>query len=149
MRRKKIVPGFQLRLVLTFVGLCVLCLAAQGILVAERLTKLSERLPAGGEYLIDEVPYLLQEVMLVSFVILLPAVFLIGVFSTFRVAGPVHRFKLYLAQVARGEDVGPCRIRKEDQLHDLCELINQALEATRLKALGSETEDSDESSRAA
>ena len=50
-----------------------------------------------------------------------------------RIAGPVYRFQQHLGAVARGEDVGPCRIRTGDELHSLCETINAALARVQLE----------------
>jgi hypothetical protein len=77
---------------------------------------------------------LLLEVLLFSFAVLLPSVLAIGVLLTFRVAGPIYRFERYLEDVAAGRDTGPCRIREGDQLQELCDRINAALEARPLRA---------------
>ncbi|MEM7307202.1 MAG: hypothetical protein AAF682_11060 [Planctomycetota bacterium] len=155
-RRRKIVPGFQLKLVFLFLGFCTLALTAQTVLLAQSLTRVASGMPTGGEYLQQEVPGLLISVLLTSFVLLLPPIFAIGVLTTFRVAGPIHRFKMHLFEVAAGRDPGPCRIRKEDQLHELCALINAALDAARAgapsadaAASAEEEEDADPARRAA
>ena len=82
-----------------------------------------------------------------SFGLLLPFTFAIGVLITFRVAGPVHRFYVYLAQVIRSEEVGPCRLRKGDDLQELCELINKATEPIRRQQTKSSPTDQSDSPR--
>ena len=60
----------------------------------------------------------------------------VGILVTFRVAGPVYRFEQHLGSLARGEDPGTCRIRKGDELQDLCASINAAVETLRGQGQG-------------
>ena len=39
-----------------------------------------------------------------------------------------------LQSIAQGEDVGPCRIRKGDELQELCRRINAAVDALRARS---------------
>jgi len=55
----------------------------------------------------------------------------VGVGVTFRYFGPIHRFKLFLANIVAGELGRECKIRTGDKLHDLCESINRAAERLR------------------
>jgi signal peptidase II len=131
-RRIKIIkPQLQLKLVGIFVGLSALAVLLQSVLVAHRMTQLSAELPVGGQYLIDALPGLMGELVLFSFGLVIPLIFAVGVLVTHRIAGPVYRFEQYLTQVANGESVGPCRIRKGDELQELCEIINRAALALR------------------
>ena len=130
-RIKLIRPRLQLKLVGSFVGLAALAMLLQFILLGARLTRAASDLSDGGGQLADLVPGMLLSVLAISCAVLLPIIFAFGVLITFRVAGPVYRFETYLGQVARGEDVGPCRIRKDDELHDLCDRINEAVSALR------------------
>ena len=40
----------------------------------------------------------------------------------------------YCKALARGEELGPCRIRKDDELWDLCDALNDAVDALRAQA---------------
>ncbi|NOT30635.1 MAG: hypothetical protein HOP15_09340 [Planctomycetes bacterium] len=122
-------PALQLKLVLGFMGVSTLALCSQVLLLANRLMYLSQELPVSGEEIRSVLPELLTEVFVFSFLVLLPSVLAIGVLLTFRLAGPIYRFERYLADVAAGRESGPCRLRKGDQLQELCDLINAALEA--------------------
>jgi hypothetical protein len=130
-RRKIIKPRLQLKLVGVFVGLSALAVLLQTVLVAHRLSELSAAVPIGGEYLLDAMPGILTEILIFTFGLVMPLIFAVGVLVTHRIAGPVYRFEQYLGQVVRGEDVGPCRIRKGDELQDLCIVINEAAELIR------------------
>jgi hypothetical protein len=128
-RIKLIKPRLQFKLIGSFVGLMALALALQFLVLSARLSEAAAGMPTGGADLTRELPYLLGGVLVFSFCVLLPAGALIGILITFRIAGPAWRFERHLGAVARGEDPGPCRIRKGDEFQELCGLINAALEA--------------------
>jgi len=124
-------PGLQLRLVGAFVGLAALGFLMQSLLLGMFLAEASARMPEGGSHLMAELPGLPIRLLLVTLGLVLPLVFAVGVLITFRVAGPVYRFEQYLTSVVRGEQLGPCRLRKGDELEGLCEIINRATERLR------------------
>lgn len=125
-RRKLIKPGIQLRLVLSFVGLSILGQVLLFLLLGSRLTQAAAGLPGDGGELAQEVPRMLLATFAASLAIVVPVTFVFGVLLTFRVAGPIYRFETYLKSLARGEQLGPCRIRKGDELQFLCDAINEA-----------------------
>lgn len=132
-RRKQrlIQPRLQLRLVASFVGLSVLALALQFILLAAMLTNVAGELPQDGPFLMQELPSMLTWVLVLSIGLCLPFTFCVGVIVTFRIAGPVYRMRKHLEAIARGEEPGECRLRKEDELQDLCQTLNLAMSALR------------------
>ena len=124
-------PGLQLRLVGAFVGLTALGFLIQSLLLGMFLAETSARMPEGGTHLMAELPGLPIRLVLVTLGLVLPLVFAVGVLITFRIAGPVYRFEQYLTSVLRGEQLGPCRLRKGDELGGLCEIINRVTEPLR------------------
>ncbi len=134
-RRRMLLPGFQLRLVLLLLGASSLSLVAEMLFLANEVARLATTMPAGGEYLAQELPHLLLRALVLSLALLLPALFAVGIAATFPVAGPIYRFQMHLAAVARGETAEPCRIRRGDHLQELCELINAALAAEHARGL--------------
>lgn len=130
-RRMLVKPGIQLRLGGIFAGLSVLCLLIQFLLFTSLLTNAASRMPVGGDFLLDLVPGLLYRTLLFSLLIALPLTLLAGVYATFGITGPIHRFESYLSGVTRGTQLGPCKIREGDSLGELCELINAATESVR------------------
>lgn len=130
-RVKLIKPQLQLKLVGVFVGLSALGFLLQSLHVGLRLSELASHVPEGGSYLMAMLPALPLEILLVSFGMLLPLTIAVGIMVTFRIAGPVYRFEQYLKAVVRGEEFGPCRIRKGDEFQELCELINEATASVR------------------
>jgi hypothetical protein len=84
-----------------------------------------------GPLLLERIPSHTLWVLAVSFLVLMPLTFGVGVIVTFRVAGPLYRFDQHLKAIARGEDPGECRIRKDDELQDLCATLNAAIGVLR------------------
>ncbi len=132
-RIKLIKPRLQLKLVGVFVGLSGLGFLMQSLHVGLRLSELAANVPEGGPYLMAVMPELPLEILAVSFGMLLPLTIAVGIMVTFRIAGPIYRFEKFLKQVVSGEQVGPCKLRRGDELEELCELINQATESIRLR----------------
>lgn len=132
-RIKLIKPRLQLRLVAVFVGVSAIGFLMQSLHVGMRLSELAASVPEGGPYLMAVMPELPLEILMFSFGMLLPLTVAVGILVTFRLAGPLYRFEEYLKGVIRGDEVGPCRIRRGDELQELCELINQATESVRLR----------------
>ena len=145
-RRKKLIkPGIQLRMVFSFVGLSVMGLTLQFLLLGSRLTNAAASLQGGGGDLAQEVPAMLLEIFALSLAILVPVTFVFGILLTFRVAGPIYRFEQYLKSVAKGEQIGPCKIRQGDELQSLCDAINDATEPLRMRRTAPQEEESAES----
>lgn len=67
--------------------------------------------------------------MLVTLGLLVPVMTLVGILITHRIAGPAYRMRMHLEAIeTTGEIPGPCKIRKGDELQELCSLLNQAIE---------------------
>lgn len=145
-RIKLIKPRLQLKLIGAFMGLSGLSFLLQVLVLGRRLSEMSVMLPNDGAYLHSLTPGLLTDVLLFSFGLLLPLTFAVGVVVTFRIAGPVYRFEQYLTAVRNGEATEPCRIRRGDELQDLCDEINLTVEAVRspIEATESSEERADE-----
>lgn len=144
-RQMLIKPGIQLRLGAIFAGLSSLCLLIQFLLFTSLLSNAASRMPVGGDYLLDLFPSLLYRSLFLSVAIALPLTMLAGIYATFGITGPIHRFESYLREVIRGTQLGACKIRKGDALGELCELINSATEPVRRRQVepGSKTGESE------
>lgn len=138
-RRKKLIkPRLQLKLTLVFVGLSALSLLLQFILFSSRLTNVALELPNDSGFLLQKSSGLLLETVLISFLLFLPLTFVVGVLTTFRIAGPIYRFELFLDAVRRGENPRDFRLRKGDELQEFAELLNTVTQPLR----GSTSEES-------
>jgi hypothetical protein len=132
-RIKLIRPKLQMKLTLSFVGLTLLALMLQFMVFLRTMTSLAVSLPSDHDVLMDAIPEVLMQSLLLTFCVVVPLIFLVGVLLTFRIAGPVYRFETYFKQLLRGENPGECRLRKGDELNDLCGLINEATQPLREK----------------
>ena len=145
-RRKRLIkPSLQWKLIGSFIGILLVGMLLQYMLLAQQLTDLAAILPSDSDTLIANTPVLLTSVLWVSLLVLLPITILVGVAVTFRIAGPVYRFEQHLGAIARGEQPSACRIRKTDELSELCDAINAAVEKLRTQPPVSK-EESDSSS---
>ncbi len=136
-RIKLIRPRLQLRLVGIFAGIAVLSLLLQCLLFYQVLGRLAVGLPNDGLIVIDAVNASIAGILITSLCLLLPAIFWIGIQVTFRIAGPVYRLETYLRQVANGEHPADCRLRRGDELQDLCRAVNDATRPLRAVDTGS------------
>lgn len=134
-RSQKIIqPGFQLRLVGLFTGMGMLALLLQFSIVGFRLSQAVADVEESGGHIADQIPGVLMNTIVFSLGMLVPVLFGFGILLTFRIAGPAYRMEQYLRAVARGEAQGPCSIRKGDQLRELCDAINLAVESLQQKS---------------
>lgn len=130
-RRKLIEPRLQLRFSLAFLSSALVLVLVQAIVVQFVMQRIAARLPHDGQLLQAEIPGALLISFSVALLLLCPLSLAIGVLSTFRVLGPIYRFRVFLRKVADGTHPDPCRIRKSDELHDFCELLNEVTEPLR------------------
>ena len=128
-RIKLIQPRFQLKLIGSFLGISALALLLQFLVLGKHLSELALSMPDGGVYLNSVKTRMLMETLAFSFGVLLPLTICVGVLVTFRIAGPLHAFEQYFKRIANGEQVGHMSLRKNDQLQDLCENVNAAMDA--------------------
>lgn len=130
-RNKLIRPGIQLKLTLTFVVTAGLAALLQAALLADALSAVAGEGPSAAASLANRLPSILIGNLLLTLALLVPLALLIGTIATFRIAGPLYRFETFLKQVAAGQRPEDCRIRKSDELQDLCHLINVATAPVR------------------
>jgi methyl-accepting chemotaxis protein len=135
-RRKKLIqPRLQFRLIFTFLGVALLSLLLQFLLFGATISQLAGDLPQDGPQLMERIPQYTLVVFAISLGVLLPMTVCVGVIVTFRIAGPLYRFEQHLKAIARGEDPGVCRIRRDDELQEFCNTFNDALDKVRSRGL--------------
>jgi hypothetical protein len=137
-RRIKLVdPLFQIHLTLIFVGLSAMGLVMQFILFQSSLSKLSSQLPSDGAVLMEAVNGALPGLLGLTILVILPLTYIVGVLTTFRIAGPIFRMKAYLRDAAEHGYTGPCRLRKGDKLTGLAHQMSLTLE--KMSSAGDES----------
>ena len=130
-KRKLVLQGLQMGLIGCFLSLTAVGLLMEAMLLVSHVSSLAASLPMGGHMLSMELPSLLWKSLLYSFLVLVPMTVGVGILATFRFAGPAYKLERHLRAIARGEDPGACQLRSGDDLQDLCEALNEAVETLR------------------
>lgn len=126
-RRKKLInPRLQLRMSGVFVGLATLMLLLQFGLITATLHHTANMLPTDSAVLLRETNPITLRVIGISAVVFLPLTLMVGILSTFRIAGPLYRFHQFLTAVQNGENPEDFSLRERDELKDLAALINSS-----------------------
>ena len=123
-------PGLQLKLTLMFLFVSVTCNLVQCTLLIGSIIEVTENSPHVARVLNSS----LWKHLLITLGLLIPLTLSVGILVTHRVAGPCYRFEQFFKSVAAGNDPGVCRTRKGDELTELCEAINDAMEYMRAQA---------------
>jgi nitrogen fixation/metabolism regulation signal transduction histidine kinase len=131
MRLRKLVRAdIQLKLTLHSALLTVFALVLQSLLVLSTMSGVSAESAGPG----DQHELIMNaslEALLLSLGIVLPLALAVGVLSTFRIAGPLHRFAEFMKETKRGDRPEDCVLRKGDELQDFCALLNEVTEPLR------------------
>ena len=125
-RRKLVEPRLQLIFGFHVLAAAFVSVLVQMLVIRYLLGELATGLPNDGELLREELPTRLVGSFLVTFALLAPLSMAVAVHSLVKLVGPLGRFRTFLESVKRGESPAPCVIRKTDELHHLCDLLNEA-----------------------
>lgn len=139
-KRQLVKSRLQLKLILSLMGVACLATLFQIILVNRALSELGSQLPREGDLLLQAIPGIIRSSVMLTLAFLVPFMMGVGLVLTHRIAGPIYRFEQYLKSVAAGEHEGPCKIRKGDELQDLCDVINEAVSALESRRSDDEVE---------
>ena len=139
-KQRLIKPGLQLRFGFIFLATSVGAVLIHAFLLNWTLTQVSHKLPNDESILLAQWPGVFSKDIIFAIGLMLPMTLVIGVLSTFPIAGAIYRIESHLRDVIRGTNVGPCKLRKGDQLQELCGLMNQALGYPEPVEAGSEPE---------
>ncbi|MDP3791788.1 MAG: methyl-accepting chemotaxis protein [Candidatus Omnitrophota bacterium] len=69
--------------------------------------------------------------ILLSLLLITPLVFIIGIYASHKIAGPIYRIEKFLKAMASGELSEPLTLRKNDELVALAEGINNVAESIK------------------
>lgn len=145
-RRKKLInPRLQLWMTGVFLGLTFLSLLMQLLLFMLLMSQVALTLPNDGELMWDQINERLYFVIGVSFAVFLPLTLLVGILTTFRVAGPVFVFHRFLKNIREGNDPGVLNLRKGDKLRDLADSLNETYAVIQERGGGHSEDTADES----
>ncbi len=148
-RTQKLIDSrFQLRMTMWFVGVTATVMTLQYFVLAERMSAIGLDLPNDSQVFFGSLTGELLKAFLATLGIALSVTMVTGILLTHRIAGPAYRFDKFLNAVMRGEHPDECRIRKNDELQDLCTLLNRVTAEMRAKSekADDDRDSSDESS---
>lgn len=69
--------------------------------------------------------------ILLSLILISPIIFMIGIFASHKIAGPIFRIEKTLDGMAKGDYSAPITLRKNDELVALANGINKVMESMR------------------
>jgi hypothetical protein len=127
-KRKLINKGLQLKLVAIFTVIGTTCALFQVVLINFGLLDVARSIPTGGSELLEEARWMMLRNTLWTVGALIPLMVCIGIVATHRIAGPAYRMTVHLREIAEGGPIRTCKIRKDDELQDLCAALNAAFE---------------------
>lgn len=131
-RLKKLVqPRLQLKLSLWFVCVVATALVTQFVFLARAISQISLQPSGDPSVYFDRFVSEAVGILAISLGVVLPLTLLVGVLATFRIAGPIHRMRAFLAAVQRGEHPPDIRLRKDDELQDLAAALNDVTRRLR------------------
>lgn len=149
LRKKNLIrPALQLKITLVFMATSAALMALMGYLSVWLLTDDSKGMPGENEKLVGEVMPVLLDAFLISMALLVPVTLVVGVLATFLIAGPIYRFEQFMRSTLANDQPEDCKLRKGDELHEFCELLNEVTRPLRSGDQEATTSD-DQTSRAA
>ena len=138
-KRKLIEPRIQWKFAATYLQMAGIAAMVQSLVACYFLNRFAGELTHDGLAFRTELPVLLGKSFLVTFVLMTPMMLGVGIYSTFKIAGPIWRFRQYLTSLKSGEVYQPCTLRRSDELQDFCELLNDATAPLRVNEPVEET----------
>jgi hypothetical protein len=109
----------------------VACLLLFFNMVTLALAEASERNPQNAAALVGYFERALWNRLYFTMGLLALLTFVLGIFTTFKIVGPLRRLEAYLQSVAAGERPGPLKFRTGDALQEFPDLVNAAMAACR------------------
>jgi hypothetical protein len=123
--RKLIQPKFQMKIAFACLGIAVMATLVLTVLLNQVVLDFADKGWIDSARVEQEWIGVLLTKLLIALAVLTPMTLALGVILMHRVAGPLYRFRQFMAAVARGEHPNECKLRKNDELMDFCELLNR------------------------
>lgn len=121
-------PRFQLRFSLIFAGIVFISSLVYPLIFMDFLSELSRQSPeiqSVANNSKEELLLLLVPIQIL-FAIL---VFIVSIFMTHKIAGPMYKLKNHLADIRLGDGIAPLTFRRGDHFHDVADEVSLFLEA--------------------
>ncbi len=120
-------PSFQITFSLIVCSFIIISSVIYPIILIDFLNELASRYPEIATNMkLAQSDLILYMGLIQLFVIVL--VFIIFIFFTHRIAGPMHKLKMHLSKIRQGEPITPLTFRSGDHFHDVAEEVSLFLE---------------------
>jgi hypothetical protein len=123
--RKLIQPKFQMKIAFACLGIAVMATLVLTVLLNQVVLDFADKGWIDSARVEQEWIGVLVTKLLIALAVLTPMTLALGVILMHRVAGPLYRFRQFVRAVAHGEHPNECRLRKNDELMDFCDLLNR------------------------
>ena len=131
--RKFVRRDIQLKLTLWFAAISAFALVFQFVLMLNTMSGISAEASNAANQQQIFLDAALKTLGL-SLGVVLPLTVVVGVLTTFRIAGPIYRFTEFLKETRAGKRPADCVIRKGDELQDFVQLLNEVTQPLRRPA---------------
>ena len=121
-------PRFQLRFSLIFAGIVFLSSLVYPLIFMDFLSELARQSPQTQEIAAKSKEDLVLLLVPIQILFAILA-FLVSIFMTHKIAGPMYKLKNHLADIRLGEAISPLAFRKGDHFHDVADEVSLFLEA--------------------
>ncbi len=120
-------PGFQLTFSLIVCSIIFVSSLIYPIILMDFFTELVNRYPEMGANMKMAQTELLLYLGLIQ-LIFITVVFIMFIFLTHKIAGPMHKLKSHLMAIRQGAPISPLTFRDGDHFHDVAEEMTLFLE---------------------
>lgn len=120
-------PSFQLSFSLIVCSIIFLSSLVYPLILLDFFTELSERFPDLQNNMRLAQNDLIIFLAVIQF-IFIAMVFIMFIFLTHKIAGPMHKLKNHLSQIRQGQNITPLTFRDGDHFHDVAEEVSLFLE---------------------
>ena len=120
-------PRFQLSFSLIVCSIIFLSSMVYPLIIIDFFTELLGRFPSAGANFRSAQNDLILFLGIIQLVFIL-MVFIMFIFLTHKIAGPMHKLKRHLSDIRQGQPITPLAFRNGDHFHDVAEEVSLFLE---------------------
>lgn len=120
-------PSFQLRFSLMVCSVIFISTLIFPLIIYDFFQLISASYPSLAKNVVDAQNDLIIYLVIIQVVITL-LVFVVFIFFTHKIAGPLYKLKNHLAHIREGHEITPLNFRNGDYFHDVAEEVSLFLE---------------------
>lgn len=120
-------PSFQLKFSLIVCSVILISTLIYPIIIYDFFQIVTESVPNVSQSIVSAQKNLIFYLVLIQSVITI-LVFIVFIFFTHKVAGPLYKLKNHLASIREGNEITPLTFRNGDYFHDVAEEVTLFLE---------------------